>query len=370
MPNISDLQTPAVIIKKSQLDDNIILMNSIAKTLGLNLRPMIKTHKSIDIAKKQIEQGAIGILVATPYEAKVMAAAGIKDITLAYPVIPNSVTLASLIHYAQTIRVTLSVDAIDQVEKLDSSLNELNFMGMVDTLIIIDSGLKRLGVLPNQVIPIAESISKSKHLRLKGVATHGGYVYAAQNKQQVIEAAKQEIDSVALAAKILRNHDYNLDTVAIGTTPTSYVLEETDISEITEIRPGNYVFHDLNQVNLGIATEDQCSLRILTTVLSRPTSDRAVIDAGTKSLGLDKGAHTQNSLPGFGRVVGHPDIVIERLSEELAVLKVPRDSPIKFGDTLEIIPNHACTVANLFDRLWLYDDNRQILSSIPVSARR
>ena len=129
------------------------------------------------------------------------------------------------------------------------------------------------------------------------------------------------------------------------------------------------MFYDAIQTALGAAAVEDCSLRVLGTVLSRPTPHTAVIDVGSKMLSSDRGAHGLELVRGYGMVVGHPSVVIERVSEELAVLTLPGDDALDIGDRVQIIPNHACTAANLVDVL-VGVRQGVVERTIPVTARR
>ncbi|MFS8582530.1 MAG: hypothetical protein FWJ61_06750, partial [Limnochordales bacterium] len=196
---------------------------------------------------------------------------------------------------------------------------------------------------------------------------HPGHVYGCSSPEQVEHVAAQETGAVVAAARRLRAAGFTVDTVAVGSTPTARFAARAE--GITEIRPGNYVFYDAIQTALGAAAAEDCSLRVLGTVLSRPTPHTAVIDVGSKMLSSDRGAHGLELVRGYGMVVGHPGVVIERVSEELAVLTLPGDDALDIGDRVQIIPNHACTAANLVDVL-VGVRQGVVERTIPVTARR
>jgi D-serine deaminase-like pyridoxal phosphate-dependent protein len=146
-------------------------------------------------------------------------------------------------------------------------------------------------------------------LKLRGIATHPGHVYAT------------------------------------GSTPTAAHAAASGV--VTVLRPGNYVFHDNTQIALGVVPEERCALTVLATVLSRPRPGTLLIEAGSKCLGLDKGAHGTALMSGFGLVKGHPELTVAGLSEEVGKLAVSGDTAVAVGDKLAVIPNHACSAANL-----------------------
>ncbi len=343
MKYIDELDTPALVIDLDLLERNIREMADFATEACVCLRPMIKTHKMPEITRMQMELGAVGILAAKLAEAEVMIRSGTDDVTFAYPVIGQE-KVRRLIELAEKSRVTVSVDSEEAVRELAKVPQEL------DVLIIIDSGLRRLGVKPEEATAIARCIVKFPRLRLKGVATHAGHVYAARSREQRDEIARGEAAAVLSAKEHLQREGFTCEVVAVGSTPTARVAGS--VPGITEIRPGNYVFYDMIQVALGVVPEDRCALTVRATVISTPEPGRAVIDAGSKALALDTGAHGLDAVVGFGRVRNKPEVVIQRLSEELGVLCYPPEERVSTGQKLDIIPNHACTVVNLFDQAY------------------
>lgn len=364
---VDDLETPVTVVDLDRLENNIARMAKLAADNDIALRPMIKTHKSPIISQKQIDTGAIGVLVASIDEAELMADAGITDITLAYPFI-GPAQMNRIAHIADKAKLTLSVDSVEAVERLGPSLTRMRPDGPpLAVLILIDSGGRRLGVQPEEALPIARAIGAFPGLRLAGVATHPGHAYAATTPEKLDQAAAEETGAVLEAARQLRSEGFSVSVVAIGSTPTA--TRSATVAGITEMRPGNYVFYDAMQIGLGVAEERDCALHVIGTVLSRPTAETAVIDVGSKMLSSDQGAHGLSVTRGYGRVIGEPDLIVERVSEELAVIILPKDHPLTVGDRLRIIPNHACTAANLVDVLVGVRGDR-VEQLIPVQARR
>ncbi len=204
----------------------------------------------------------------------------------------------------------------------------------------IDSGLHRCGVLPESAAPLAHRIAAQFELELEGVFTHAGHAYAATSAGELDRIGEEEAESVVLAAQLIGA----VDVVSVGNTPTA--TRSIAQPGITEARPGNYVFFDSMQVALGAAGPDDCAMTVAATVISRPEPGRAVVDAGAKTLGLDRGAHGTTSLPHYRALVG-TDGALVRLSEEHAVVELPASSSLHVGDPVRILPNHACAVANL-----------------------
>ena len=179
--------------------------------------------------------------------------------------------------------------------------------------------------------------------------THAGQSYTARDRAEVAAVATTEAAAVIDAATTTRAIGIPIETVSAGSTPTAGLLDGS--SGLTEIRPGTYVFYDALQVALGTTSADHCALTVAATVISRPAADRAVIDAGSKTMGLDKGAHSSDLLDDYGTLAG-VDGSLARLSEEHGILRIPTDSPVAIGDRIRIVPNHVCTVTNLGRRFY------------------
>lgn len=365
---LEQLETPVTIVDLDVLERNIESMAAFCRENGVALRPMVKTHKAPLVAKQQMQAGAVGVLVATLDEAEEMARVGIVDITIAYPLIGVG-QRERLLRLASRTKLTLSVDSRAAVEAYSKIFDPVTKQGRdpVRVLIIVDSGGRRLGVSPDDAVALGQVIAAASGLTLAGVATHPGHVYGCSSPDEVEAVAAQETGAVLAAAEQLRSAGFSIDTVAVGSTPT--VRFAGRVEGITEIRPGNYVFYDAIQVALGAARPEDCSLRVVGTVLSRPTASSAVIDVGSKMLSSDRGAHGLELVRGYGAVVGRPDIVVERVSEELAVLALPEGTELAVGERLQIIPNHACTACNLVDVL-VGVRGGVVESTIPVTARR
>lgn len=365
---LEQLETPVTIVDLDVLERNIESMAAFCRENGVALRPMVKTHKAPLVAKQQMQAGAVGVLVATLDEAEEMARVGIVDITIAYPLIGVG-QRERLLRLASRTKLTLSVDSRAAVEAYSKIFDPVTKQGRdpVRVLIIVDSGGRRLGVSPDDAVALGQVIAAASGLTLAGVATHPGHVYGCSSPDEVEAVAAQETGAVLAAAEQLRSAGFSIDTVAVGSTPTVRFAGRVD--GITEIRPGNYVFYDAIQVALGAARPEDCSLRVVGTILSRPTASSAVIDVGSKMLSSDRGAHGLELVRGYGAVVGRPDIVVERVSEELAVLALPEGTELAVGERLQIIPNHACTACNLVDVL-VGMRGGVVESTIPVTARR
>ena len=358
----NNLDTPALLLDIDILEKNIKEIVDFANKYEVNYRPHIKTHKSINIAKKQIEQGAIGVTVATVGEAEVMSNGGIKDILVAYP-IATKIKLERILKIMDKSKVTITVDSITQAKLLQTFFEKKN--KKLNVWIKINSGLNRCGVEPNEVKELASFLNESSNLILDGVFTHAGHSYGANSDEEIEKIALNEAAVVLESAKICESIGIKIPYRSIGSTPTFKIAGK--IEGITEIRPGNAVFYDMIQVGLNVATINDCALTVLSTVGSKH-SDRIVIDAGSKTLNLDKGAHGNESVLGHGYIKEYPNLVIDRLSEEHGIISLDKESEVQITEEVTIIPNHACTVVNLFDNYLITKDGK-VIDKWKVDAR-
>ncbi|WP_017185801.1 alanine racemase [Alkalibacillus haloalkaliphilus] len=337
-----NLDTPSLLIQQDTMERNLMSMVGFAQSQHIALRPHIKTHKSVQIAKRQVEEGAVGVTVAKLDEAEVMVDGGIEDIFIAYPITKKQ-KVNRLKELTKQANIIASVDSEIGAKALsDTFENEV-----LEVWIKVNSGLNRCGVEPGEeTVNLAKYITALPGLELTGLYTHAGYSYGAKSNDERKRIANYEAESVVKSAQACEVEGIRIRHRSVGATPT--FMEAGKVSGVTEVRPGNAIFYDMVQVGLGVAQPEDCALTVLATVVAKH-SDRIVIDAGSKSLSFEKGAHGNESVVGFGQVIGYPNLVIERLSEEHGVIPIDEQCELEVNDTVEIIPNHACVVANLFD---------------------
>lgn len=364
MPGIDQLDTPSLILDVDIMEANLKRIRDFAHEQGISWRPHIKTHKSVEIAKRQIALGANGITVAKVAEAEVMARAGITDILIAYP-LASRTKLDRVAALVSSAKIILAVDSQAQAKCLQDYF--LSTGHKIEVWIKVDSGLKRCGVEPGEeTLRLADYVSNCSHLQLNGLFTHAGHAYAAASPAQIERIGLHEGQVIVDSAELCERHGIPIAVRSVGSTPTYRISGK--VPGITEVRPGNAVFFDAIQVGLGVAALDQCALRLVSTVVSTRAGERVIFDAGSKSLSLDQGAHGNATVKGFGHVVGHPEVVIQRLSEEHGIAAISGPTSLDLLDRVQIIPNHACTVMNLFDIVHLVRKG-QIVGEWKVDAR-
>ncbi len=347
--HVDDLETPVPVIDLDRVERNLRSMQAYCDRHGLKLRPHVKTHKLPLLARRQMELGAVGITCQKLGEAEVMADAGLDDILISYPLIgpAKALRLAGLAR-----RARMGV-AVDSGMALDTAAAAAAASGAeIGILVEFESGANRVGVgTVAEALDLARRTAGTPGLRFDGLMTYP------------LGAAAEGFIADAQAAFALAGIE--IRTVSGGGTPTASTAHETP--GLTELRVGTYVYHDRATVAAGAAALDDCALHVVATVVSRPTPDRAVIDAGSKTLSSDLVAPDAGR--GYGLLLDYPDAVIVRLNEEHGTVDLSGSArKPALGERLRILPNHVCVVSNLHDSVVTVRD-RRVVDAVPVAAR-
>jgi D-serine deaminase-like pyridoxal phosphate-dependent protein len=346
---LDTLETPAVLIDTDIADANLIRWQQRCDAVGLANRPHIKTHRSVAWALRQIELGAKGITVQTVGEAEIMADAGIRDLFLTTMTL-GVAKLARLGEVARSSNLSVVADSRDAVDAVADAAKSAG--ATIRVMVECETGAGRCGLAnPAEIVALAKYISGLEGLRFGGLMT-----YPAAGKrlqaQQLFEAAITACKAAGL----------DVPVVSSGGSPDMWKGE--GLAPVTEYRAGTYIYNDRALLSRDTATLDQCAMTVLATVVSRPTPDRAIVDAGSKALTSDL-----LGLEGHGMVLEHPEAVIYQLNEEHGLIDVSKcATPPNVGDRVHILPNHTCVVSNLFDRMFVVNDGR-LVGALPVEAR-
>lgn len=339
--------TPSILVDLDKMEANLKELADIAADAKVGLRPHTKTHKSPALATRQIELGASGITVAKIGEAEVMADAGIRDIRIAYPIIGEQ-KLARLGKLMERAEISISLDSFEAASGL-SDLGQ-RIQKTIPILLKINTGLDRVGVTSAEALDMAKQIAALPGVDLVGILTHEGQAMHEHSLDGAKRSAREAGALMVSIANRLRDAGIDIREVSVGSTATA--REIAYVPGITEIRPGTYIFNDVNEMTIGVATEDTCALTILATVVSIPADNRAVLDAGSKTLTSDQLA-TPSPRGGYGYIKGYPDVRIDHLTEEHGMLELENArGRLKIGQKVEIIPNHVCPVVNLADVMY------------------
>lgn len=346
---IEELETPAVLIDRRIADANLARAQAYADANGLKLRPHIKTHKLPLFARRQVELGAIGITCQKLGEAEVMADAGIADIFVPYNILGRS-KLDRLAALNERIAISVTADSAATVAGYAARFADR--ARPLAVLVECDTGAKRCGVqTPEEALALARRIAEAPGLVFEGLMT-----YPPRGGTQAVDAWLRQ------ARDLLASNGLPPKTISNGGSPDFYAA--AGVRAATEHRPGTYIYSDRMQVAFGHGSLEDCALSVLATVVSRPTPDRIVLDAGSKALAADLAP-----LPGHGHIVEYPDAVITGLSEEHGVADVSACvSKPAIGERLRVVPNHVCVVSNLFDVVHLTEDG-ETAEAVPVAAR-
>jgi D-serine deaminase-like pyridoxal phosphate-dependent protein len=359
------MDTPHLLIDIPRMRRNIETMSGVARHLGVRLRPHVKTHKIPAIAREQLERGAVGITVAKTSEAEVMAEAGLQDIFIAYPLVTGS-KIERALRLSERINLTVGVDSLEGARRLSELA--LSNGHMLDVRLEIDTGLRRTGVIRSEAVELASKIAALKNLRLTGIYTYRGAVLKDGSPTlNLKKAGLEEGELMVGLAEQIREQGIDIRDVSLGSTPTAAFAGE--VEGVTEIRPGTYVFYDRMQARLGACSPEECAAAVLVTVVSRPSEGLAIVDGGSKTFATDVPPDREPlNLKGFGQVVDYPDAILERLTEEHGMLRIPREYDLRVGESIQIVPNHVCSTVNLHNEVCFVDENGAT-ERVKVAAR-
>jgi D-serine deaminase-like pyridoxal phosphate-dependent protein len=349
MSNVDSLDTPAVTIDLDRLAANIARAQALVGARGIAFRPHIKTHKIPAIARMQMAAGAVGITCQKLDEVDVFSAAGVADdILLTFNIVGERKT-DRLMELATRLR-RLAVVADNETVVRGLSQAGVRHGRDVPLLIECDVGFGRNGVQgPEAALALARLALVSPRIRFEGVAAFP-------------TASPEAIEKLTRIVEGLEEAGIAVPIVSGGGSPALKSIGEP--SPVTEHRAGTYVYNDVMMVHSGVATWDDCAMRVRATVVSVPTPDRAIIDAGSKTL-----TREQYYVQGFGRVVEYPDAPVVNLSEEHGIIDLSRSArKPTVGEVVSVIPNHCCVVSNMVDEVYAIRDGR-VEETWAVAAR-
>lgn len=363
--NYKEIDTPALIIDREIMMDNLKFMQDYADRKKVALRPHTKTHKMPKLALLSESLGAKGITVAKVGEAEVMAAAGLKDIFIANEIVGKE-KLARIRRLAEDIQISFGLDSIPQAEMIEEAFEGAE--KPAEVLIEIEVGEERSGVIEEaDYLELLEYLKTCKNIHLKGIFSHDGNSYQAEDIPACQEIHLTAQRRTLRFAQLAKEAGMELETVSIGSTPS--MMHDFPILEgVTEIRPGTYIFMDASQAN-AYGSLERNAATILTTVISRPTSERVITDVGAKGITAQTRSKGFCATRGLGLIKGWPDVEIFDVYDEHAIIynQAFRDG-VRVGDKVEIIPNHICPVVNLHEKAYLVSQG-EVVDVIDVACR-
>ncbi|MFJ5999706.1 alanine racemase [Streptomyces sp. NPDC092370] len=353
---VERIDTPAPIVLVDVMQDNIDRMQGFAAQHNLDVRPHVKTHKCVEIGRRQIEAGAVGITAGNVGEAEVFAAAGFDDIFLAYPVWPAGTKGTRIRRLAESAQLRVGVDNAAAIEALADAMGDEP--DRLQVVVEVDCGARRSGAPPEAAGDLALAARK-RGLVPVGVFTYPGHGSSGPDARE--RAAQDQDAALTIAVRSLGGVGITAQVVSAGSTPT---VEFSTSSVITEIRPGEYVFGDVNNARLGACTDDQIALFVAATVVSDWVPDQVIIDAGTKALSREGSLER-----GYGRVAG-TTAFLSKLNEYHGFLALPAgEFRPRVGTVVPVVPNHVCPVVVNFEELIVTDSTGTSLQRWPVDAR-
>ena len=354
---LSDLDTPALVLDRDRLTANLAAMRGRLDRFGVRLRPHLKTAKSPAVAGLAVGPGG-PITVSTLREAEGFAAAGFTDITYAVGIAPARFARAAALA-ARGVRLTVITDDVGTAAALADFADHAG--AGLRVLIEIDTGGRRGGLPPEdpQLTAVAAALARSPALTLDGVLTHAGHSYDAADTSEIAGIAEAERAGAVEAAERLRAAGHPVTVVSTGSTPTATHAHRLD--GVTEMRPGVYMFQDLQQHLLGSCAESDLALSVLATVIGHNRSaGKIVIDAGALALSKDRGAAAREPGLGYGLVIGADGrapaadrLAVTELHQEHGLIPAAGEAPfaaLPVGSRVRVLPNHACLTAAAFDR--------------------
>lgn len=351
---LESLKTPSLLVDLARVRRNAAQMSLRANRLGVQLRPHIKTHKSIEIARMQTEGHSGAITVSTLAEARAFAANGFSDITYAVPI-----DHWKFIEAVELVRQGTKLSLLTDDAEIPARLNDAARKAGVkfDVFLKVDCGYHRCGVDPNgaEALQIPRHIASSSHLRFAGILTHAGHSYHACSREQLLTIARQERDVMVSCARRLKSEGVRVPVISIGSTPT--ISQIDDLTGIHEVRPGNYIFFDGFQATLGSCSFDDCALAVLASVIHRSRElKKIVIDAGAIALSKDRGPVDLDPACGYGHVLdlegNDLGLRIHSVSQEHGQIKVEDDrllDCLSVGTRVRVLANHSCLTAAQYD---------------------
>ena len=354
---LEELKTPAALVERKIVERNTARMAERVRDLGARLRPHVKTHKCVEIARLQVRGHFGGITVSTLAEARFFAAAGFRDLTYAFPV--------PLSRLEEAAELGQSVENLNLLVDHEATFRELETCAAAKgirfpVLLKVDCGYHRAGVDParEESIALASKLAGSPHVDFRGILTHAGHSYDCRNRDEVLTVARQEREVTAQFARKLRGAGVDIPEVSIGSTPTMSVTDS--LEGVTEARPGNYALYDGFQAAIGSCSPEDLAFSVLVTVVGHyPEQNKVVINAGGLAFSMDPGPRHVDPDCGYGRLFASdgrhafPDLRLASISQEHGQVRGVTAidfEELSIGTQMRVVPNHSCLASALYDR--------------------
>jgi D-serine deaminase-like pyridoxal phosphate-dependent protein len=346
---LKDLPTPCLLLDLCRFERNVLRLRSRLERAGVAFRPHLKTAKSIEVARRVMSASRAAAMVSTLREAEYYASHGVEDLIYGVGIAPAKLDRVGTIRERFGVDVTVVLDSVRQAEAVGewSSSRSLPLSAVIE----IDCDGSRAGLTePADILAAAHSLV-SAGVELRGVMTHAGGSYGASSRDALLAAAEVEREVVVRAAGILRAAGLPCPLLSVGSTPTA--SSALDLSGVTEVRAGVYMFGDLVQCGIGTCGVQDIAVSVLATVIGhRLSKGWIIIDAGWMALSSDRGSRSQVVDQGYGLVCDEAgellkDLLVLDTSQEHGIVGVRPGSGaalpnLPVGSLVRILPNHAC----------------------------
>jgi D-serine deaminase-like pyridoxal phosphate-dependent protein len=346
---LHDLATPCLVLDADRMDRNVARLKGRLDALGVRFRPHLKTAKSVEVARRVMASPAGPATVSTLMEAEQFAQAGVRDMIYAVGIAPAKLPQVLALR-AKGVDLVVVLDSVEQAQAVASASRRAGHR--IPALVEIDCDGHRSGVLPGdkqRLVAIGRALEDGAELR--GVLTHAGASYGARGTEALQRCAEVERLSVVEAAATLRGAGLPCSVLSVGSTPTAH--NATDLTGVTEVRAGVFMFFDLVMAGVGVCRVEDIALSVLATVIGHQREKGWIlIDAGWMALSQDRGTRKQDVDQGYGLVCdieGKPyaDLIVADANQEHGIVAVRPGSsgvlpPLAIGDRVRILPNHAC----------------------------
>lgn len=351
-PTLTALPTPCLLLDLPRMERNIARLSQRLRGLNVTLRPHLKTAKCIEVSRRLMATPQGPATVSTLQEAEAFAAGGVRDLLYAVGIAPAKLDRVIALRRRQ-VDLSIVLDSVEQAQAVAAKCRQTG--EAIPVLIEIDADGHRAGVRPGD--PLLLEIGRILHhggAELRGVMTHAGGSYDARGEEALVAAAEQERANAVRCAEALRAAGLPAPVVSVGSTPTAHYAR--DLSGVTEVRAGVFVFFDLVMAGIGVCTLDDIAVSVLASVIGhRADRNQILVDAGWMAMSRDHGTASQPVDQGYGVVcdaagIPYPDLILKQLNQEHGIIELRAGSnaalpQLAVGTLLRILPNHACATS-------------------------
>ena len=339
-----EIDTPALLLDLDLFESNIKKMADFLRATGCSLRPHFKAHRTPEISKRQLEAGAIGVTCAKLAEAELLAECGMDDILIANE-IAGQKKWRRLAQLAGQVEVSVGVDSFEAVNEISTAaIEEGTQVGLV---VDVDIGMERCGVLPGEpALDLARFVCERKGVRLKGVMAYESHLVSLPRGEEKEKKVKESVALLIDSMELIRSDGIDVEIVSCGGTGTYYITGT--IPGVTELQCGTYCICDVMFWEIDIGFER--SMTVLSTIISRPSKDRAILDTGRKSLHPLRSASLVKDVEGAQELYKYSEhgvLTLEGAAQDL-----------KISDKIELYPHYADGTVNLHDRFYCTRDGK------------